>query len=167
MLPQKGDTMAGKNKKNTTPGLLGDNRKARFQYIIEESLECGIVLAGTEVKSIKSGMFNFSDAFVEAVAGELWLRNFSITPYSHGGVFNHRPDRPRRLLAHKKEILKLERRVAEKGLTLIPLKFYLSRGHVKVAVGLCRGKKLYDKRESIKARDIQRDMDRTHKPSFR
>ena len=140
--------------------MLGDNRKARFLYTIEDSLECGIELRGTEVKSIKAAHFNFTDAFVEAREGELWLRNLSITPYTHGGVFNHESDRPRRLLAHKKEILKLERKVNEKGVTLIPLKFYLSKGYVKVEVGLCRGKKLADKRNTIKDRDLQRDLDR-------
>ena len=149
-----------KKKKPSTPGLLGDNRKARFLYSVEDTLECGIELVGTEVKSIKSAHFNFTDAFVEVRDEQLWLRNFHITPYTHGGVFNHDADRPRRLLAHKKEILRLERRVNERGYTLIPLKFYLVRGRVKVEVGLCRGKKMHDKRESIKQRDIQRDMDR-------
>jgi SsrA-binding protein len=152
--------MGAKKKKSSKPGMLGDNRKARFLYTIEDSLECGIELRGTEVKSIKAAHFNFTDAFVEAREGELWLRNLSITPYTHGGVFNHESDRPRRLLAHKKEILKLERKVNEKGVTLIPLKFYLSKGYVKVEVGLCRGKKLADKRETIKDRDLQRDLDR-------
>jgi SsrA-binding protein len=152
--------MGAKKKKSSNPGMLGDNRKARFLYTIEDSLECGIELRGTEVKSIKAAHFNFTDAFVEAREGELWLRNLSITPYTHGGVFNHESDRPRRLLAHKKEILKLERKVNEKGVTLIPLKFYLSKGYVKVEVGLCRGKKLADKRNTIKDRDLQRDLDR-------
>jgi SsrA-binding protein len=152
--------MGAKKKKSSKPGMLGDNRKARFLYTIEDSLECGIELRGTEVKSIKAAHFNFTDAFVEAREGELWLRNLSITPNTHGGVFNHESDRPRRLLAHKKEILKLERKVNEKGVTLIPLKFYLSKGYVKVEVGLCRGKKMADKRETIKDRDLQRDLDR-------
>ena len=155
--------MSGGKKKKTRPGLLGDNRKARFLYTVEERLECGIQLAGSEVKSIKSAMFSFTDSYVEILKAELWLRNFHITPYSHAGVFNHQADRPRRLLARRKEILKLERRVNEKGLTLIPLKFYLSHGYVKVEVGLCRGKKMHDKRESIKRRDIERDMDREYR----
>lgn len=155
--------MAGKKKKKTSPGLLGDNRKARFLYHIEESLECGMVLAGTEVKSLKGAHFSFTDAFVEVKDSELWLRNFHITPYGGASVFNHKAIRPRRLLAHKKEILKLERRVNEKGFTLIPLKLYLSRGLVKIEVGLCRGKKMYDKRESIKDRDVQRDVERDYK----
>jgi len=155
--------MGGKKKKAKTPGLLGDNRKARFFYTIEDTLECGIELRGSEVKSIRAAKFDFSDAFIEASAGRLTLRNFNITAYNHASIFNHKPDRPRRLLAHKKEILRLERRVNEKGITLIPLKFYLTRGRVKVELGLCRGKKMFDKRQSIKAHDIQRDMDRNFK----
>ncbi|OQX30099.1 MAG: SsrA-binding protein [Spirochaeta sp. LUC14_002_19_P3] len=153
-----------KKKKESPPGLLADNRRARFLYIIEEALECGIELAGTEVKSLKNAHFSFTDAYAEVRDGELWLRNFQITPYMQGGVFNHASDRPRRLLAHKKEILKLGRRVNEKGFTLIPLKFYLSRGYVKVELGVCRGKKLYDKRESIKQRDVDLDMERNYRP---
>lgn len=155
--------MSAKKKKKPPPGLLGDNRRARFLYSVEERLECGIQLAGSEVKSMKSAMFSFTDAYVEVRDTELWLRNFHITPYSHAGVFNHDAERPRRLLAHRKEILKLERRVNEKGLTLIPLKFYLSHGYVKVEVGLCRGKKMHDKRESIKRRDIERDLNREYR----
>ena len=155
--------MSAKKKKKPPPGLLGDNRRARFLYSVEERLECGIQLAGSEVKSIKSAMFSFTDAYVEVRDTELWLRNFHITPYSHAGVFNHDAERPRRLLAHRKEILKLERRVNEKGLTLIPLKFYLSHGYVKVEVGLCRGRKMHDKRESIKRRDIERDLNREYR----
>ena len=155
--------MSAKKKKKPRPGLLGDNRRARFLYSVEERLECGIQLAGSEVKSIKSAMFSFTDAYVEVRDTELWLRSFHITPYSHAGVFNHDAERPRRLLAHRKEILKLERRVNEKGLTLIPLKFYLSHGYVKVEVGLCRDKKMHDKRESIKRRDIERDLNREYR----
>lgn len=150
-------------KKKSTPGLLGDNRKARFLYSVEDSLECGIELKGAEVKSMKSAHFSFTDAFAEIFEGELWLKNFHINQYTHTGSFFYDSDRPRRLLAHKKEILKLAKRVNEKGLTLIPLKFYMSRGYVKIEIGLCRGKKKADKRDSIKNRDLQRDMDRESK----
>lgn len=155
--------MGRKKKKAKTPGLLGDNRKARFLYTIEDTLECGIALRGTEVKSIKAAKFDFSDSFIEAKGGNLTLRNLSITPYNHASIFNHRPDRPRQLLAHKKEILKLERKVNEKGITLVPLKFYLAQGKVKVELALCRGKRLVDKRQSIKTYDLQRDIERDFK----
>lgn len=150
--------MAGKKKGPSN--LLGDNRKARFNYTIIESLECGIVLKGTEVKSIKAGKFSFPDSFAEIYKGELFIRNLQITPYDHGSVFNHSPERVRKLLAHRNEIKKLERKVREKGVTLIPLKFYLIKGRVKVEIGLCKGKKQYDKRNSIKERDNKRDDQR-------
>lgn len=155
--------MGGKKKRAKTPGLLGDNRKARFLYTIEDTLECGIELRGTEVKSIKAAKFDFSDSFIEASGGKLTLRNLSVTPYNHASLFNHKSDRPRQLLAHKKEILKLEHKVNEKGFTLIPLKFYLVQGRIKVELALCRGKRLVDKRQSIKVHDIQRDIDRDFK----
>jgi len=154
---------ANRKKRATEKGLLGNNRKARFLYSIEDSLECGIELQGTEVKSLKARHFSFTDAYVEVRNRELWLRNFQITPYTHAALFNHIANRPRRLLAHKREIMKLEKRVNEKGITLIPLKFYLIKGRIKVEVGLCRGKRLHDKRMSIKNRDIQRDLDREYK----
>ena len=150
--------MAIKSKKK--PGYLAENRKARFNYIIEETLECGIVLQGTEVKSIKAGHISFQDSFVEISRSELYIKNLHITPWDYGNIFNHRADRYRKLLAHKKEIERLERKVNEKGYTLVPLKFYLVNGRVKVEIGLCKGKKAYDKRASIRDRDVKRDMDR-------
>jgi len=149
--------MGAKKKKKTDSNLLGDNRKARFNYTVMESLECGLVLKGTEVKSIKAGRFSFPDSFAEIRKGELFIRNLHITPYDYAGVFNHDAERVRKLLAHKQEIAKLERKVREKGITLIPLKFYLVKGRVKVEIGLCKGKRQYDKRQSIKDRDIHRD----------
>ena len=140
--------------------VLGENRKARFLYEILESLECGIVLQGTEVKSIKAGKFSFPDCFAEIRGGELFIRNLHITPYTHGNLFNHPPERVRKLLAHRQEIKRLERKVREKGVTLIPLKFYLVKGRVKLELGLCKGKKQYDKRNSIKERDLQREAQR-------
>ena len=151
--------MSGK-KKESHPGLLGENRKARFNYIIEETLECGIELRGTEVKSMKSAQFSFVDSFCEIKKRELFIRNLHITPYAFANLFNHNPERIRRLLAHKQEIKKLERKVTEKGYTLIPLKFYLVNGRVKVEIGLCKGKKTHDKREAIKERTVKRDMQR-------
>lgn len=141
--------------------LLAENRKARFEYTVVDSLEIGMVLEGTEVKSIKGAQFSFNDAWVDLDnAGELWMRNLHINPYKMAGVNNHDPDRRKKLLAHKAEIKKLRRQIDEKGLTLIPLDFHLKGGRIKVTVGLCKGKKQYDKRDSIKAKDQKRDLDR-------
>jgi len=154
-------------KKNKTPSnVLGTNRKARFNYFVDDTLECGIALQGTEVKSLKASKFSFTDSFVEIVRGEMFLNNLHITPYDFGNINNHTPDRSRKLLAHKKEIEKLEKKVNEKGFTLIPLKFYLKNGRVKVEVGLCRGKKLYDKRETIKKKDQNRDAERNFRHDY-
>ena len=140
--------------------IIAENRKARFDYFIEDTYECGIVLQGTEVKSVKNGNISFPDAFAEIVNGEVWVKNFHISEYSFSSIFNHNPDRPKKLLLHAEEIKRLTRRVEEKGCTLIPLDFYLKDGRVKVTLGVCKGKKLYDKRASIKDRDIQRDIQR-------
>ncbi|MBN1798974.1 MAG: SsrA-binding protein SmpB [Spirochaetales bacterium] len=139
---------------------LAVNKKARFNYAVTESLECGIELKGTEVKSVKQGKFSFSDCYAKIDNHELWLIALHITPYTFGNRFNHDPDRPRKLLVHKQEIKRLKRKVQEKGLTLIPLRFYLKRSIVKLELGVCKGKKLVDKREDIKKRDIKRDLER-------
>ncbi len=140
--------------------IMAENRKARFDYFIEDTYECGIVLQGTEVKSVKNGNISFPDAFAEITNGEVWVKNFHISEYSFSSIFNHDPDRPKKLLLHAEEIKRLTRRVEEKGCTLIPLDFYLKDGRVKVTLGVCKGKKMYDKRASIKDRDIQRDIQR-------
>ncbi len=140
--------------------IIAENRKARFDYFIEDTYECGIVLQGTEVKSVKNGNISFPDAFAEITNGEVWVKNFHISEYSFSSIFNHDPDRPKKLLLHAEEIKRLTRRVEEKGCTLIPLDFYLKDGRVKVTLGVCKGKKMYDKRSSIKDRDIQRDIQR-------
>jgi len=140
--------------------IIGENRKARFNYSVEENLECGIELKGTEVKSLRSGKFSFPDAFGEIKDGELFIKNLHITPYEFGNINNHEPDRIKKLLAHKKEIVKLKKKTDEKGYTLVPLKFYLKDGKVKVDLGVCKGKKNYDKRDAIKAKDNKRDSDR-------
>ncbi len=139
---------------------LAVNRRARFSYEIDERIECGIELRGTEVKSMKSGRFSFSDAYCRIVNNELWLIGFHISPYEQGNLFNHDPDRERKLLAHRDEIKRLRRKVDERGYTLIPTRFYLKRGLVKVEVGLGKGKKLADKRQAIKERDMKRDAER-------
>jgi SsrA-binding protein len=119
-----------------------------------------LVLAGTEVKSVKTGQFSFADAYARIRDAELWLIGFHITPYDHGNIFNHDADRERKLLVHRQEIKKLTRKVDEKGFTLIPLKVYLKNGRVKIDLGLCKGKKTYDKRETIKDRDLRRETER-------
>jgi SsrA-binding protein len=139
---------------------LAVNKKAKFNYSVSENLECGIELKGTEVKSMKLGKFSFSDCYAKIDNDELWLIGLHITPYAFGNRFNHDPDRPRKLLVHKQEIKRLKRKVREKGLTLIPLRFYLKRGMVKLELGVGKGKKLVDKREEIKRRDIKRDLER-------
>lgn len=140
--------------------IIAENRKARFDYFVEESYECGIELLGTEVKSVKNGSISFPDAFAEIINGEIFVKNFHITEYSYSSIFNHNPDRPKKLLLHREEIKRITRKVEAKGYTLIPLDFYLKNGRVKVTLGVCRGKKQLDKRASIKERDVNRDMQR-------
>ena len=139
---------------------LSLNRKARQLYSVLENLECGIELKGTEVKSMKSAKFSYSDAYAAIDNGELWLIGFHISPYDFGNIMNHDPDRRRRLLVHKREVKWLKRQTDEKGLTLVPLRFYLKRSKVKCELGVCRGKKLYNRREDIKKRDLDREAER-------
>lgn len=140
--------------------VLATNRKAFFRYEVLERTEAGVALVGTEVKSVRDGGLNFSDSFVEFRGGELFLVGCRIAPYSHGNVMNHAPERDRKLLLHKREILKLGGKAAGKGLTLVPLRAYLRRGRVKVEIGLGRGKRTHDKREAIRRRDIERETRR-------
>jgi len=148
--------------KETNPGnrTLADNRKARFNYTVEEKIECGIELRGTEVKSMKTARFSFSDAYARIKDEELWLVGFHISPYPFGGLYNHDPDRVRKLLVHRQEINRLARKSNERGYTLVPLTFYLKKGIVKLELGVCLGKKSFDKRETIKKRDQMRDTQR-------
>lgn len=140
--------------------ILATNRKAHYEYEITDKIECGIVLAGTEVKSMKCGHFSFQDAYIRIKNDELYLFGFHINTYTHGNIFNHKPDRERKLLAHGSEIIKLKRKVEEKGFTIIPLLVYVKNGWIKIEAGLCKGKKQYDKRESIKKRDLRREAER-------
>ncbi|MDE6704451.1 MAG: SsrA-binding protein SmpB [Treponemataceae bacterium] len=140
--------------------IIAQNKKARFNYAVEDTYECGIVLEGTEVKSVKAGNISFPDAFAEITDGEVWVRNLHIAEYPFSSVFNHNPDRKKKLLLHKEEIKRLRRKVEEKGYTLIPLDFYLKDGRVKVTLGVCKGKKLFDKRADIKERDVNREIAR-------
>ncbi len=140
--------------------VLAKNRKARFNYTIEDSIECGMVLEGTEVKSFRAGNISFPDAFAEIRDGEVWLMGLHVTPYVYSSIFNHDPDRPKKLLLHRDEIKRLARKVDEKGFTLVPLEFYLKNGIIKVEIGICRGKKVFDKRADIRERDVKRDLQR-------
>ena len=141
------------------------NRKAFHDYFILDRYEAGIELFGTEVKSIRAGTLNLKDSYCTVKNGELFVRGMHISPYEKGNIFNRDPDRPRRLLMHKREILKLGAAVAQEGLALIPLSVYFKDSRVKVEVGLCKGKKLYDKREADAKRQADRDIDR-HMKSF-
>ncbi len=143
---------------------IAQNKKARHDYAILDSFEAGIELTGTEVKSCRAGGVSLVDSYATVIDGELKLIGTHIALYEMGNRFNHEPRRQRRLLMHKREIGRLKKSVEQKGLTLVPLSFYFnSRGKVKVNLGLCRGKNVGDKRESLKARDDQRDMDRVRK----
>ena len=140
--------------------LIAVNRNARFNYEVEEDIECGIELQGSEVKSFRLGKIRFPDAFAVIEGDEVWLRNLHVAEYLFSSIFNHDPDRRRKLLLHKQEIKRLKRKVEERGYTLVPLSFYFKNGRVKVSLGLCKGKKASDKRASIKDRDVRRDMQR-------
>jgi SsrA-binding protein len=139
--------------------ILIKNKKAYHDFFIDETVEAGVVLVGSEVKSIRGGQANIKDAFVRIEAGEAFVRGMHVTPYEKGSVYNEDPDRKRKLLLHKKEITKLYSLATQKGLTLVPLAVYLKRGKVKVELGVARGKKLYDKRASIAERDAQRSKE--------
>ncbi|MCL2084998.1 MAG: SsrA-binding protein SmpB [Oscillospiraceae bacterium] len=144
-------------------GISIQNRQARHEYIVLEAFECGIALAGTEVKSIRAGAVNLKEAYCAIDGGELFVKQMHISPYEKGGVFNKDPVRPRRLLMHKNEIRRLYGQVKQKGLTLIPLSVYSKGRLIKVSVGLCRGKKLHDKREDAAKRDSVREMQKAMK----
>ena len=142
---------------------IADNRKAFHDYFVLERFEAGIELAGTEVKSIRAGQVNLKDSYCTIKDGELFVRSMHVSPYEHGNIFNKDPVRPRRLLMHKREIVKLNARVMQDGVALIPLSLYFKDSRVKVELGLCKGKKLYDKRDSDAERQSKRDIDRMMK----
>lgn len=145
---------------------LAQNRKAHHDYKIEESIEAGIVLTGTEIKSLRAGKASLAQSFARPEKGELWLFNSHIAQYEAGNRNNHEPARPRKLLLHRKEINDLTSRVMEKGYALVPLRFYLNEGRAKVELGLGKGKKLYDKRQSIAQRQAGRDIERAVKMRY-
>jgi SsrA-binding protein len=141
--------------------VVAANRKARYDYFIDETYEAGIALTGTEIKSVRAGRVNLRDSYVQVKNGELWLIDTHIAPYKQAGRSSHEPKRPRKLLMHRREISRLQGRVQERGYTLIPLRLYLKNSKwAKVEIALARGKKLYDKRQAIRERDAQREMER-------
>ena len=140
--------------------VIAVNRKARFDYTVDEAYECGIELLGTEIKSFRDGKISFPDAWAEVVDREVWLRSLRIAENPFSSIFNHDPDRKKKLLLNRDEIKRITRKTEEKGYTLIPLSFYFKKGRVKVELGLCKGKKQYDKRADIRDRDIKRDVER-------
>ncbi len=143
--------------------IIATNRKARHDYHIEDTLEAGLVLQGTEVKSLREGKANLQDAFARVDRGELWLHNVHISPYEQGNRFNHDPLRPRKLLLHRNQIRKMIGQVEKSGLTLVPLDIHFTRGIAKVNLALVRGKKLHDKRDDLRRRDAEREMERGYK----
>ena len=142
------------------------NRSAKYSYFVLEEFECGIVLTGTEIKAIRNGKVNLKDSYAIIKNNEVYLLNTHISEYKEGNIFNHNPRRTRKLLLHKKEILKLKSKVNEEGLTLIPLKLYFKKNKVKILLGLCKGKKNFDKRETIKERDLLRETRKVNKYKY-
>lgn len=149
--------MADKKSENK---IIAENRKARHDYFVEETYEAGIELFGTEVKSLRAGGVNLKDSYCDLDGGELFALGVHISPYEQGNIFNRDPLRPKKLLLHKREIMKLTGLVSREGYTLVPLSLYFKGSYVKMAIGLCRGKKLYDKRDDMAKRDAHREIER-------
>lgn len=143
------------------------NREAKFNYYIEEEIECGITLLGTEIKSIRDGKANIKDSYAIIKNNEVYLLNMHINEYKEGNLFNHDPRRTRKLLLHKSEIRKLAKNVSQDGMTLVPLKLYFLKNKAKILLGLCKGKKNYDKREVIKQRELNREASKLHKYNYK
>lgn len=152
--------MAAKAKTQSDQQNIADNRKARHDYFIEESFEAGIALVGSEVKSLRAGRVNLRDGYVQIENGEAFLHNVHISPYEQANRFNHEPLRKRKLLLNRSEINRLYGQVREQGYAIVPLKMYFKKGRAKVEIGLAKGKKQYDKRDDIAARDVQREIGR-------
>lgn len=149
----------GEKDKKFNP-VFAENRKARHDYTVLETIECGIVLSGTEVKSVRHGELSLAGAYGAVLKGELWLLGADIAAYKFGNRFNHEPKSQRKLLVHAKEIRELQLKTEAKGLTLVPLRVYLKHGKIKVDLGVCRGKQLHDKRDALKKKDLRRDLER-------
>ena len=146
--------------------IISNNKKAYHDYFILNTYEAGVELKGTEIKSVRLGNVNLKDAFVRIKDNEAFIENMHISPYSHGNRFNHEPLRTRKLLLHKKQIKKLQKEVKENGLTIVPTKLYFNTSKLKVEIALARGKKLYDKRQDLKAKDAKRDVERALKNAY-
>jgi SsrA-binding protein len=155
--------MSPRPRKEAGDGVIATNRAAFHNYFVLETVEAGMALYGTEIKSLRAGGANLREGFIRINNGEAWLVNVHISPYEAGNVRNHEPDRDRKLLMHKAEIIAMATKVKQKGLTLIPLRMYWSKNRAKLEIGLGKGKRQYDKREAIAARDARREMDRARK----
>ena len=159
--------MAKSSKRKAAAGDVATNRQARHRYELLDKLECGVVLEGTEVKSLRGGSVQIKDGYASIRDGELWLHNVHIAPYGPAARENHEPERPRKLLAHRREIERLLGRIQERGLTLVPTRIYFAGPRAKVEIALARGKDRFDKRETIKARETRRDMERALREAHR
>lgn len=151
------DDAGGKGAKK----IIATNRRARHDYFIEDELEAGLILSGTEIKSVRAGHISLQEAYVRPVDGEMWVLEMYIAPYQPASRENHEPRRPRKLLMHRREIARWQMMTEQKGYTIVPLQLYIVRGLAKLEIGLARGKKLYDKRESMARRDAERDIERS------
>jgi SsrA-binding protein len=140
--------------------VVATNRKASHEYFLLERIEAGIALQGSEIKSIRAGQISLAEAYIRVDGDQAWLEDAHIAPYEHAGIFNHEPRRPRKLLLHRKQIHQLWNQVRQKGVTIIPLRVYLKEGRAKVEIAVAKGKKLYDKRETIAKRDAEREIER-------
>jgi SsrA-binding protein len=152
--------MAKKGKRKAEPGDIATNRQAAYRYNLLEKIECGVVLTGTEVKSLRQGTATIKDGYADVRDGELWLHNVHIPPYAPASRENHEPERDRKLLVHRRELERLIGKTKERGLTIVPTRIYFRGPHAKVEIALARGKDVRDKRETIRARETQREMDR-------
>ncbi|WP_319762930.1 SsrA-binding protein SmpB [Maridesulfovibrio sp.] len=149
-----------KKKKKKSPSSIALNKQARRNYEFVETMEAGLVLKGTEVKSLRQGLVSFMDGYINFKEGEAWLVGVHIAPYDHAGYTQHEPDRPRKLLLHAREIEKLQIKVEQKGLTVVPVKLYFSRGKIKLEIALAKGRNVHNRKEELKRRDIERDTAR-------
>ena len=157
---KKNNKRSADTKANSTDRPITENRKARHKYEVLDTLECGMMLVGSEVKSLREGKVSLDESYGRVIGGEVWLVGCEISEYSHANRLNHDPRRPRKMLLHRREVRKFAAQAFEKGLTLVPLKMYFKRGRAKLLLGICRGRKLYDKREKMKNETVKRDLQR-------